>query len=249
MSWLEDTDTSTETKVVEINWLKIPSPETIGKTTEVRVRVLDGEAVGTWRHWLKNRPYNCPGFEICPVCKVRQTASKTNPDYKNEYRLDYKYFMNVLHEHEVKMWSFSPTVGRKLKVFETKYGDLSNYDISVSKRKTGPLDQNIEYDVIFEKEYALTDEDTAISETKIDRSQFVKPAELEVLKKVALGQDPNEDQTGSSLSNKATKADMITLKALVEANKFHLGDFGIVETSPPPREVVLQLIESLKQEK
>ncbi len=263
MGWLNDTETSTDTKVVEDNWLKIPSPTTIGKTTEVRVRILDEEAIGTWRHWLGRRPYNCPGFDICPVCKARKQASKDDPDnYKNEFKLDYRYFLNVLYYdpegNAVKIWSLTSTVGRKLKVFEEKYGDMRNYDISIRKRKTGEMDQNIEYDVIYEKESALSTENQAIAENRFDRQPFIVPAEYEALKQVAQGIEPQynggllkaaEPEQPKSKTNKASKSDMITLKALVEAKGFELGDFGIVEATPPPKDVIQKLIEELAKEK
>src|SRR6266704_94584 len=113
-SWLEDSaQTSTEPKTEDI-WLKIAEPPAVGKTTEVLVRILDEEPVGVWRHWMGKRPYNCPGIEKCPVCRVRNEAAKTDPeDYKNMYRLDYRYYFNVLHNHAVQMLSITASVGRK----------------------------------------------------------------------------------------------------------------------------------------
>src|ERR1700674_825672 len=96
MAWLEDTAEATE-RVVDEKWLKIPQPEAVNGTTEVKLRILDETPIGTWRHWLGSRPYNCPGMSTCPVCSVRMEAKKSDPaGYKKNYKLDYRYFFNVL---------------------------------------------------------------------------------------------------------------------------------------------------------
>lgn len=256
MAWREDSVNTTEPKKTEeINWLKIPEPAAVGKTAELRVRILDEEPVGTWRHWLGNRPYNCPGYEKCPVCRVRSEAMKSDPDgYKNTYRIDYRSFLNVLHDDKVAVFSVTPTIERKLKVFTERYGDLRDYDISVMKRKTGTLKQNVEYDVIFEKQYALNDEQRAIAENRYDREQFVKPASREYLDQVAEGIEPTRENTApvdepKAKTAKATKADMIMLKTLAEHKGWTLGELGIVEASPPPKDVIVKLIKELEQEK
>jgi hypothetical protein len=249
MTWLDEQVPEENAQTVKENpFLKIPDPEAVGKTTEIKLRVLDGEPLGVFRHWLGSRPYNCPGIQNCPVCKVRMDAKKSDPDnYKNEYRMDYRYYFNVLVDHEVKVWSFTSTVGRKLQVFQEKYGDLRNYDISIRKRKTGKLPQNVEYDVIYEKEFALSEKDTVIAEDRYDREPYIKPANSEDLAAVALGVEPSEETNMTNM--KASKADITLLKALVEQNNYTLGDFGIVETSPPSKDRVTKLIKELSASK
>jgi hypothetical protein len=256
MSWLEDvTDTSAETKVADEKWLKIPDPQ-LGKTTEVRLRILDEEPVGVWRHWQGSRPYNCPihdvkkeGIGACPACKARFAAKKVDPDgYRANFKMDYRYYFNVFVDGKVKIWSFSSGVGRKLKVFLEKYGDLRDYDVSIRKRKTGPQIMNVEYDVIYETPTALSVEDALLAEDRYDLSEYIQPARQDELTAIASGESPLPAESTAAPS-KATRADMIMLKTLVERKGFSLSDFGLVETSPPAKDVVTKLIEELKSEK
>jgi hypothetical protein len=260
MAWLEES-TDTE-KVVDEKWLKIPTPEAINQATEVTLRILDESPVGTWRHWLGSRPYNCPGMNTCPVCKVRMDAKKSDPTgYKKTYKLDYRYFFNVLLGGEVKIYSFGNSVGRKLKTFQEKYGDLRDYDVTIQKRKTGPLDMNVDYDVFYGGEKkALSTEDAVVAETKYDTSEFIQPAKIEDLKAVAAGETPVRAVDAPSAAKieevpegferftkkNATKADMIILKTLLELKNLQLSDFGFVETSPPAKDVVEKLIKELQ---
>src|ERR1700682_145889 len=111
MGWQEER-TDTDTKVVDDKWLKIPDATAVGLATEVKLRILDETPVGTWRHWLESRPYNCPGMDICPVCRARNEAKKSDPvGYKKDYKLDYRYFFNVLFNGQVKVYSFGSGVG------------------------------------------------------------------------------------------------------------------------------------------
>lgn len=248
MSWQEEKTDSTE-RVVDDKWLKIPDAA-IGKTSEVKVRILDEEPQSVWRHWQDNRPYNCPGIAVCPVCKVRMEAKKNDPEgYKNNFRMDYRYYFNVFSDGKVKIFSFSSSVGRKLKMFLEKYGDLRDYDVSIIKRKTGSLPMNVEYDVIYEGKSALSDEDAALAETRYDLSEYVQPAKPEELAALSAGTKPAPRENSTDSPAKATKADMIVLKALVESKKFTLGEFGIVESSPPSKDVVEKLIKELQAEK
>lgn len=262
MAWLEDTAEATE-RVVDERWLKIPTPTAVKEATEVKLRILDEVPVGTWRHWLAGRPYNCPGMDTCPVCKVRNAAKKNDPKgYKDEYKLDYRYFFNVLFNGEVKIYSFGNGVGRKLKTFQEKYGDLRDYDVTIQKRKTGPLVMNVEWDVFYGGEKTpLSVEEAAIAETKYDTSEFIQPAKLEDLRMVAAGEAPVRTGEGSSAPKEeipegferftkknATRADMIMLKALIEAKGFELGHFGIVDGTSLPKETVDKLIKELQVE-
>jgi hypothetical protein len=263
MAWLAET-ADTETKVIDEKWLRIPEPEAVNKTTEVTLRVLDETPVGTWRHWLGSRPYNCPGMNTCPVCKIRMEAKKSDPKgYKNEYRLDYRYFFNVLFEHQVKIYSFSSGVGRKLQTFQEKYGDLRDYDVTIQKRKTGPLVMNVEWDVFYGGEKtALSAEDTLTAENKYDTSELVQPSKIEDLRQVAQGETPARTVDAPSAvkveevpegferftKKSATRSDMIVLTALIKAKGFELSHFGIVDGDSLPKDVVEKLIAELKTE-
>jgi hypothetical protein len=245
--WLEEQVETTE-RPVDDKWLKIPEPA-LGKTTEVRLRILDEEPVGIWRHWQNGRAYNCPGIGVCPVCKVRMEAKKYDPEgYKNNFRMDYRYYFNVFVDGKVRIWSFSSGVGRKLKVFLEKYGDLRDYDISVRKRKTGPQVMNVEYDVIYEEKSALSVEDSALVETKYDLSPFIQPTPQEVLISISKGESPLPTEPTAAPAV-ATKADMIVLTSLIKAKGFELSHFGIVDGTALPKTVVAKLIEDLKSEK
>lgn len=249
--WLEDQVDSTVTKTVDEKWLKIPDAE-VGKTTEVRMRILDEQPIGVWRHYFGGRPYNCEGLDRCPVCKVRFEAKKNHPDtYKEDYRMDYRYYFNVFVDGAVKIYSFPSGVGRKLKMFEGKYGDLRDYDISIQKRKTGMDPKNVEYTPIFEEKSALTIEQSEA--VKYDLTDYIKPALHEDLISISRGETPVPVSQDNGLTpepvkaGKATKADMIMLKALMAEKNFELGDFGLVEASPPSKEVIAKLIDELKK--
>src|SRR5260221_6639941 len=190
MGWLQDDETKTDTKTSDDKWLKIPDPA-IGKTNEVRMRILDEEPVGVWRHWQDNKPYNCPGIATCPICKVRMEAKKSDPEgCRKIYKMDFRYYFNVLVNEQVKIFSFSSSLGRKLKMFFEKYGDLRDYDVTIQKRKTGPLPMNVEYDAFFEGKAALSEKDAILAEEKYDLSEYAVPARLDDLKAVAHGETP-----------------------------------------------------------
>jgi hypothetical protein len=244
MSWQEEKTDNTDT-VVDEKWLRIPDAP-IGKTSEVKLRILDEEPQSVWRHWEGNRPYNCPGINFCPVCKVRMEAKKNDPEgYKKDFRMDYRYYFNVFVDGKVKIFSFSSSVGRKLKMFLEKYGDLRDYDVSIIKRKTGPLPMNVEYDVIYEGPAHPLEGVEDLD--RYDLTEYITPAKPEELKAVAAGETP-PPPADSAGPTKATKADMILLKAAIEAKGFNLSEFGFVESSPPPKSVVVKLLEELKAE-
>ena len=250
MSWLDDNaDTQVAEPRVDEKWMKIPDPPQ-GKKNEVKIRILDEEPVGVWRHWLENRPFNCPGIATCPVCKVRMDAKKADPDgFRAKYRMDYRYFFNVLVNGQVKIFSFSSAVGRKLKTFLEKYGDLRDFDVTITKRKTGPLPMNVEYDVLYEGKSKLSEEDTVKAENRYDLSEYIIPANVADLKIVATGEMPDptaQAKEEPKLSTRATKADMILLESLVHAKGFQLSDFGMIKDAPPIKSVVEKLIQELQ---
>ena len=250
MTWLDEQQNNEAVQTpIQEKFLKIPDPPQ-GKTNEVKIRILDEEPVGVWRHWLDNRPFNCPGIATCPVCKVRMDAKKADPDgFRAKYRMDYRYFFNVLVNGQVKIFSFSSSVGRKLKTFLEKYGDLRDFDVTITKRKTGPLPMNVEYDVLYEGKSKLSEEDTAKAENRYDLSEYIVPAHVADLKIVATGEMPGPTtQTTEEprLSTRATKADMILLESLVHAKGFQLSDFGMIRESPPIKSVVDKLIQELQ---
>lgn len=270
MAWIQETaDDGTQTS--EDKWLKFPDNEVIDKSVEVTFRVLETIPEDTWRHWLENRMFNCPGIEACPVCKVRNIALKAagkDPDAKkaiqNKYRTDHRFFFNVLHEGKTKVYSFGSGVAKDLKIFSEKYsdayGDLRNYDITVMKRKTGRLPQNVEYTVlpVFPAR-ELTEGEVAASEVRYDLSYMVTPASRDDLVLVAQGElperpDKNEGSSEESPkvgNKKATLADIMMLKALLESrgDGLELAHFGIVDGEEISKAVVDQLIADIKKSK
>jgi len=267
MGWITETAENTQTS--EDKWLKIPDPEAVGKSTEVTFRILETVPEDTWRHWLENRMFNCPGIEACPVCKVRNIALKAagkDPDAKkavqNQYRTDHRFFFNVLHEGKTKVFSFGSGIAKDLKIFSDKYsddyGDIRNYDITVMKRKTGKLPQNVEYTTlpVFPAR-ELTEEEATAAEIRYDLSYMVAPASRDDLTLVAQGELPAvKEKTEDSSeerpkvgNSKATLADILMLKALVEAKGFELSHFGLVDGEEISKAVVDQLIADLKKSK
>lgn len=203
MAWLQDQEASDEASQQADKWLKFPENDAVGKSTEVTIRFLDSTPEDSWRHWLENRLFNCPGFETCPVCKVRQPLLKANrEEAQKRYRTDHRFFANVLHEGKVKIYSFGPGVAKDLLVFvkkyEEKYGDITAYDVTVIKRKIGRLPQNVEYTVIAEiPPRELTDEENLVAENKYDLAFVKTPASREDLQKVAIGELPEKPEAES----------------------------------------------------
>ena len=203
MAWLTDQEAD-ETSQKEDKWLKIPEPEAVNKSTEVTIRFLDAVPEDVWQHWLENRVFNCPGIATCPVCKVRNEALKINKEAaQKKYKTNHRFFANVLFNGEVKIFGFGPGVAKQLlvliKKYEEKYGDITTYDVSIQKHKTGRLPQNVDYTVLPEvPPRELTLEEISASENKYDL-EFVKTAaSREDLQKVAMGEIPDRPQEAES---------------------------------------------------
>ena len=262
MAWLEEQTAETDAPAREDKWLKIPDPEAVNKSTEVTIRILESEPADIWRHWIEDRMYNCPGMDSCPVCKVRNPMLKNNKEAAQKlYRTDHRFFFNVLHEGKTKAFSFGSGLSRQLKVLSEKYDDIRDFDVTIIKRKTGKLPMNVEYTAIpVLPKTALNKEEQAASEERYDLSAFTKPASRDDLLFVAQGINPytvkpetreDTDEDPKAEPRKATKADIMVLKALIEARNenLFLEDFGIVEASPPDKKFVDELIEDLKKSK
>lgn len=260
MAWLQE-QTEQSDKPVDDKWLKIPDPEAVGKSTEVMIRILESEPADTWQHWLDNRVFNCPGFATCPVCKVRGELLKLDKKAAQErYRTAHRFFFNVLHDGKVKVFSFGSGLAKDLKVFsekyEEKYGDIRSYDVTIIKRKTGKLKQNVEYSAIPEfpiRELSL--EEVSAAETRYELANFTAPASREDLLSVAQGEQPaprdgaNGEESLKVGNPKATKADMMLLKALIEAKDLEIAHFGFVEGGEIDKVVVDKLINELQTSK
>lgn len=194
MGWLEDNNRTSNENTDSI-WLKFPSLENVGDKAEVRMRILQVEPVGVWQHWLEGRPFNCPNRD-CPVCLRRNEAKLADPDkYRIDWPMRYRYFINTLVEGPVvKVFAFSQGLGRDLRSvsekYESRYGPLTAYDITVRRTKTGRLPMNVEYSVFFEDYRELTAEEKAASRELIDLAEFIKPATHEDLVSVANGRMP-----------------------------------------------------------
>lgn len=263
MSWLVEADENS-TQTSDDKWLKIPDPETVNKSSQVTIRILASEPEDTWRHWLDNRVFNCPGIDTCPVCKVRNIAMKVDKEAaQKQYKTDHRFFFPVLFEGKVKIYGFGSGVAKQLKVlsekYEDKYGDLTAYDVTVIKRRTGKLPWNVEYSVLPEvPPRELTEEEQTAAETLPDLAFVRTPASREDLLSVAQGEMPaakakegdGEDSLKVS-SRKATKADMILLKSLIEAKHegLTLGHFGFVDGEEIDKNTVDKLIEELQHSK
>jgi hypothetical protein len=267
MGWLKEQNEE-NTAPSENRFLKIPEPEAVFKTTEVTIRFLDATPEDTWRHWLDNRMFNCPGMDTCPVCKVRNPLLKINKEEaQKKYRTDHRFFANVLFNGEVKIYSFGPGVAKQLLVFikkyEERFGDITMYDVSIQKKKTGKLPQNVEYTVIPEvPPRELTEEEQLAAENKHDLQFAVTPASRDDLYKVSQGElparpepavTPQEEAEPSPkvAPKKATKADIALLKATIKAKDkdLDLEHFGITEGDEIDKAVVDQLIADLGSNK
>src|SRR6266853_5830499 len=262
MSWLtEQTENETQSSVDK--FLKIPEPEAVNKSTEVTIRILESVPEDIWRHWLDNRMFNCRGIETCPVCKVRNELYKIDKEAaQKQFRTDHRFFFNVLHEGKVKIFGFGPGLAQQLKVldvkYEERYGDLRNYDVTVIKQKTGSKVWNVDYKALPEvPPRELTDEEKVAAETRYDLSFVVTPASREDLLLVVQGTLPaakerirdSSEESPKAGNQKATIADVLMLKALVEAKGFELSHFGLVDGKEIDKPTIDKLIDELKNSK
>jgi hypothetical protein len=208
-------------------------------------------------------------MDTCPVCKVRNPLLKIDKEAaQKQYRTDHRFFANVLHNGEVKIYSFGPGVAKQLLIFikkyEERYGDITAYDVSIQKRKTGPKIQNVEYTVIPEvPPRELTEDEQNAAENLHDLKFAVTPASREDLYKVSQGEMPERAAPAAAQAEpesvsfpkvapkKATKADFAILKATIKAKDkdLDLEHFGITEGDEIDKSVVDQLIADLNGKK
>ena len=226
MSWKEDVSQETQFKDKYVQFKKLDKK---GDVDRVTLRVLDGQPENTFRHWYQQRPYNCPGNQgNCPVCIVRRAAQVSDADYQNRYRMENVHVFNVLADGKVKLFVFKQTVGAKLREFIHEYGDLRNYDVVIVKRKNGPMDKNIEWDVLYKGPRELTQDEQDVAEEKFDLLEEIKPAPMEVLVKVAREENmmvqKEEVQNEEFVKELATVASEFKEEALTEIPLINVAD-------------------------
>jgi hypothetical protein len=256
LAWLNNDRSSSTIDTTDNIWLKFPPVTNIGDQSEVKMRVLGGdpknadEPAGVWVHWLSNRPLNCRGIEDCPVCRDRMHAKRDDPEgYKTRFPMNYKYFFNVLVEEEgkpiVKVFSFGNGVGKVLKTFAAKYGDLRTYDITVQKTKMGKDAKLVEYSVFYEGKRELTDVEASAAVNVHDLTQFTAAGTQEQLDAL------NAPTEQKSVENVNTE-DMTTSGLLVEiedkckAKGLELAHFGV--TPDTPRTLLESLLRDLSSD-
>lgn len=249
MPWLtESKDSTTNTDNI---WLKFGQLTNPGDSSEVKIRVLGGdpsapnEPAGVWTHWVENRSYNCPGIENCPVCQARMKDKKIDPaGYKDKYPMNYKYYFNVLvvgDDPQTKIFSFGNGVGKILKSFAAKYGDLRDYDVTIQKTKMGRAVKNVEYSVFFEGKRPLTDqEEQAI--TLHDLNQYTAPASAEVLASVASGKPVND----TSFTTLSVSEILVDIEDECKKKGLESAHFGITPNTPRP--MLESLLRDLRSE-
>lgn len=241
MAWLNnDRDSASDDK--DNIWLKFPPLAKIGDASEVKMRVLGGdlgrsdEPAGVWTHWVGNRPLNCRGIDECPICKERMIAKRDDPEgYKDRFPMSYKYFFNVLVDDggkpTVKVFSFGNGVGRTLKQFVAKYGDLRTYDITVQKTKMGLNPKNVEYSVFYEGKRELTSAEQGAAAGAHDLTQFTTPATQEQIDKL---NEPEEKPAPvqTSLADASTSDLLVQIEDKCKIKGLELAHFGVTPSTP-----------------
>jgi hypothetical protein len=253
MAWLEDEES--EGSAAQDRYLKLSNPEQ-GKTSEVRIRILDEKPAKVFRHWIgldpsKQRPYNCPSRQAgCVACAERYALKERGEDASKTYRMDKRFLVNALvftdNGVETKIFSFGQKLGEKLDFLHTRHGDLRNFDITIIKRKTGPLNFNVEYDAIFEKERKLTDAEKSAAETRFPLDAEIKPSPLEDIKN-AVSLAKGEATPQSPQSNQASAEQIMELVKLAKAGDFKLEDLGVADTSKLSGERAQEIIDAFKK--
>lgn len=244
MSWLTNPQEAT-TENTDSIWLKFEPLTKVDESSQITMRILGGdpkapaEPVGIWVHWLNSRPYNCPGFDDCPVCQARKDAMKSDPqNYKKRFQINYKYFFNVLVDDNgptVKIFSFGGGLGRNLKSFQEEYGDLRDYDIKVRKTKTGSRQQDIEYDAFVQTKRLFDDATIESAKARMhDLTPFISPASFSDLQAVARGEEPNKEAANGQ--SPVGEADLLVkLEDIVAARQMTLSDLEVTPSTPRAR--------------
>lgn len=202
--------TSEQTEPKEERYLKLAATPNKGDNVVVRLRLLDYPGVSVFRHWIgegdTKYPYNCPGRRgNCPACAERALAKIRGDEYRQIHRMDHRSVVNLLDlttpdDPKLKVYSLGPAVEKRLKgTIERgeKYADPTTYDISISKRKTGPEKFDVEYDVFYEEHRALTALEEALASNKHDLVPETTPASVEAIGAAMKGERPTSSRASS----------------------------------------------------
>jgi hypothetical protein len=244
MSWLSTTTQEANTQNTDNIWLKFEQLTRVDEKSEITLRILGGdptneaEPVGVWVHWLNSKPYNCAGFDDCPVCQARKQAMRDDPQgYKKKFQIVYKYFFNVLVDEGgpvVKIFSFGGGLGKNLKAFQEEYGDLRTYDIKVRKTKTGNRQQDVEYDAFVQTKRLFDDATIEANKANMhDLKQFTQPANIADLQFVARGEIPVNDAI--TIGKEPTAELLVKLEDIVAARQMTLGDLEVTPATSKAR--------------
>lgn len=183
-SWLPQApDTSASAQ--DVRYLKIDTPEKTGESVEATVRILDERPVPVWRHWFGTKPLNCPGPQQCPACFARKQARDSgDPNWRELYRMEKRYMINVGLGQEVKIWTFGNKLGGRIALYAERkeLGDPRDYDLTIIKRRTGPNKLNVEYDVFPGAKTGFTPEYQGLLSQRHDLEVETTPAEPSAIK-------------------------------------------------------------------
>lgn len=234
----------------EEKYLKFADPDQ-GKTTEVKVRILDEKPAKVFRHWIgptpqNQRPFNCPSRQAgCLACQERQTLKDRGVDHRDTFRMDKRYLVNVLvttpEGPKTLIFSFGQKLGEKLDFLHDRNGDLRECDLTILKRKTGPAKFNVEYDAIFEGKRKLTAEEKAAAETRHNLDEEIKAAKVEDIANAVNGITPDSNTSGF-----ATPEQIEELTKAAAAKNFTLEHLEVTNVKTLPVEKFTKLITALK---
>lgn len=218
-------------------YLKFPNVD-VNKKVEIKVRILDEHPVHVWRHWIKtaegkDRSYNCPGRgNGCPACLVRLEAKDSgNETWRDMYRMDKKYLVNVLvlgSEPEVKVLSFGKALGDAFNTIHEKLAEkgdnIRDWDLAIIKKRTGPLQFNVDYSAIQEERRDLTETEQAVAENRFDLEAIIQPTPVATIEAAINGKVTAEEtsELGDDYRDVVEKR--------LRATDFVLADFPGVES-------------------
>lgn len=166
-------------------------------------------------------------------------------DARDVHRVDKRYLVNALvlspGERKVQIFSFGQKLGEKLDFLHDRYGDLRDLDLTIIKRRTGPLAMNVEYDAIYEDKRALTEEEKSLSETRFNLEEETKPASLEDISNAVRGISAKPKGPEG-----ATAEQIEEIVALAKKKNFTLEDLGVYNKEKLTHERAAKLIKELQ---
>ncbi len=128
-----------------------------------RIRIVSLPEL-TVKHWMNNTSIMCPGIQgNCEYCK-RAMGSPPDVHAKLKARAQYCFMIIDRADGNIKIAQFPKTIYNEIKDLrkDPDYQwdtEIMPYDITINKKKTGPLDMNVKYSILPGKATPLTEDE------------------------------------------------------------------------------------------